>query len=174
MTIRRSKHLYFEIPGKPVGKERPRAFFNGKYSRVYTPNKTKDYEELIRQSFAGSLKCRKEYPIFSGTVKILITVYKKVSERNKSKKENKFGKENKLWKENKVGKFEVFEGNKTYDKPEEFEDDIFLASKPDLDNIAKTVLDGLNGLAYKDDSQAGFLAIFRVRGDIDKTGVYVW
>ena len=35
-------------------------------------------------------------------------------------------------------------------KKNEGEQDIF---KPDIDNIAKLVLDGLNGLAYKDDSQ---------------------
>ena len=31
--------------------------------------------------------------------------------------------------------------------------------KPDLDNIAKIVLDSLNGLAYKDDSQVVSLRI---------------
>ena len=39
----------FEVPGKIVGKERPRV--NMYTGRVYTPGKTKDYEFLIQQYF---------------------------------------------------------------------------------------------------------------------------
>ena len=39
----------FEVPGKIVGKERPRV--NTNTLTVYTPNKTKDYENLILQYF---------------------------------------------------------------------------------------------------------------------------
>ena len=37
--------------------------------------------------------------------------------------------------------------------------------KPDLDNIAKSVLDSLNGLAYKDDSQVVKLQIEKYYGE---------
>ena len=37
--------------------------------------------------------------------------------------------------------------------------------KPDLDNIAKIVLDSLNGLAYKDDSQVVSLKIEKYYAD---------
>ena len=39
----------FEVPGKVIGKERPRV--NMYTGRVYTPNKTKEYETLIQQYF---------------------------------------------------------------------------------------------------------------------------
>ena len=37
--------------------------------------------------------------------------------------------------------------------------------KPDLDNIAKIVLDSLNGIAYKDDSQVTVLKVIKEYGD---------
>lgn len=33
------------------------------------------------------------------------------------------------------------------------EDEIYPTIKPDTDNIAKIILDSLNGIAYKDDKQ---------------------
>ena len=39
--------------------------------------------------------------------------------------------------------------------------DIRHTKKPDLDNMAKTVLDALNGLAYIDDSQIYSLTLFK-------------
>lgn len=39
----------FEVSGKIVGKQRPRV--NMYTGNVYTPNKTKDYEEWIKQCF---------------------------------------------------------------------------------------------------------------------------
>ena len=38
--------------------------------------------------------------------------------------------------------------------------------KPDCDNIAKIVLDALNGLAYDDDSQVTELEVHKLYGDI--------
>ena len=37
--------------------------------------------------------------------------------------------------------------------------------KPDLDNIAKIVLDSLNGIAYKDDSQVTVLKVIKEYGE---------
>ena len=38
-------------------------------------------------------------------------------------------------------------------------------SKPDLDNLAKSVLDSVNGIAYKDDSQITVLHIEKAYGE---------
>ena len=40
--------------------------------------------------------------------------------------------------------------------------------KPDCDNIAKAVLDSLNGIAYKDDKQVVFLTVEKFYGDTPK------
>ena len=48
--------------------------------------------------------------------------------------------------------------------------------KPDADNIAKLVLDALNGVAYEDDSQVDSLMVVkgtRVRGNRPETRVHV-
>lgn len=50
-------------------------------------------------------------------------------------------------------KLELLDGNCNYDHT------------PDLDNIAKIVLDSLNGIAYKDDSQVTVLKVIKEYGE---------
>lgn len=38
----------FEIPGEPMGKQRPKFAHNGKFSRAYTPKETVNYESLAK------------------------------------------------------------------------------------------------------------------------------
>ena len=60
----------FEVPGKVIGKGRPR--LNSYTGIVYTPTKTKDYESLVEQYFL--LK----YPRFKtleGRIKVSIIAY---------------------------------------------------------------------------------------------------
>ena len=45
--------------------------------------------------------------------------------------------------------------------------------KPDLDNMAKAVLDALNGLAYKDDSQIYSLTLYKTYDDTPCTTVTI-
>ena len=68
-----------EIEGKIVGKERPRVNLNN--GRVYTPNKTKDYENYIRECFCLT------YPSFKqieGRVSIEIVAFRTIP-KNSSK-----------------------------------------------------------------------------------------
>lgn len=46
--------------------------------------------------------------------------------------------------------------------------------KPDLDNIAKIILDSLNGLAYKDDSQVISLTIEKYYNEVPRVEVELW
>lgn len=46
-------------------------------------------------------------------------------------------------------------------------------NKPDLDNIAKIILDSLNGIAYKDDSQITVLHINKMYGEKAKVIVEI-
>lgn len=44
-----------------------------------------------------------------------------------------------------------------------------MTSRPDADNLAKSVLDSLNGVAYKDDSQIATLYCYKEYGEQAKT-----
>ena len=66
----------FEVEGKIVGKQRPRV--NMYTGNVYTPNKTKDYEEWIKQSFF--LKYPR-FKILENRVKIEIVAYLKIPQK---------------------------------------------------------------------------------------------
>ena len=106
--------ITFTIPGKPVGKGRPRVTRNG----TYTPKKTKEYEALVKrcwreqsgEGFAGGVPLAAHITAF-------FPVPKSVSKK----------------------KAAAMDGT-------------LCLTKPDCDNIAKGVLDALNGLAYQDDS----------------------
>ena len=115
------------IPGEPQGKARPRATMVGGHARVYTPSKTANYENLVRMAYAeqnpGALPS-------SGPIRITIRF---LFAPPKAAYWPKNSKHNGELKEGWEGKRHV--------------------SKPDIDNLVKSVLDGLNGIAFKDDSQ---------------------
>lgn len=46
--------------------------------------------------------------------------------------------------------------------------------KPDLDNVAKSILDSINGVAYKDDSQVVSLTINKYYSDIPRVELELW
>ncbi len=115
----------FEVPGKVVGKERPRV--NMYTGRVYTPNKTKEYETLIQQYFKIS------YPMaemLEGRVHIDIIVYLKIPK-----------------------------GTSKIKMQDMLENKISPTKKPDIDNIAKSILDAMNGFVFKDDNQVAKISI---------------
>lgn len=60
----------FSVPGKIIGKGRPR--LNTYTGSVYTPTRTKDYEELVQQYF---LLKYPTYKPFEGRVKVQIGAY---------------------------------------------------------------------------------------------------
>lgn len=115
----------FEVPGKIIGKERPRVnMYTGK---VYTPNKTKDYEALIQQYYKIA------YPgaeMLEGRINIEIIAYLKIPKTASKTKEE-----------------EMLQGR------------ISPTQKPDIDNIAKSVLDAMNKVAFKDDNQVTKISV---------------
>lgn len=52
--------------------------------------------------------------------------------------------------------------------------DFAPTKKPDIDNIAKSVLDALNGLAYADDKQVCDLCVRKLYGDEHGIRVTLW
>lgn len=127
--------MKFEVIGTPVAKGRPRV---GKFG-TFTPQKTVLYENLVSYTFT------QKYPLFKpleSELKLKIIV--------------------------------VFEVPKSWSKKKQKEalpctDDPLSAigktTKPDLDNIVKSITDALNGLAYKDDAQITSLLAHKVYGE---------
>lgn len=69
-----------------------------------------------------------------------------------------------------------FEIPKSYTKKrrkEIEENNNYFSSKPDTDNIAKSILDSLNGIAYKDDSQIVELKVEKYYGEMAKAKVEI-
>lgn len=75
----------FEVLGKVIGKGRPR--INTYTGNIYTPNTTKDYEELIREYFLVNNKGFKK--VIEGRVKINIIAYLKIPKSTKKDDEKK-------------------------------------------------------------------------------------
>lgn len=109
----------FEVEGKPVGKGRPRFKRMGNFVQTYTPEKTAEYEKLVRLRFQNAGGVITDKP-----VKIEIVAF-----------------------------FAPPKSTKKRDKAEMLMNKILPTKKPDCDNIAKIILDALNRIAYKDDSQ---------------------
>lgn len=143
--IRSWKNRKFTILGKPKGKGRPRFTRIGKYVRTYTPKTTTDYEELVRKTFKEQLgRTFIKHEDLETEVSIRITAYFKPN-KSMSKKLSK------QVIENKIG----------------------YTHKPDCDNIAKIILDALNGIAFKDDNQITELKVFKLYGEEDKVDVEI-
>lgn len=139
----------FTVTGQPVGKERARTVTlkNGK-KRSYTPAKTKEYEKLIAYEYKR--QCGEFYGEIKNSklkqpIKIAIDIYFSIPKS--------FSK----------GKCRAAENNII--KP---------TKKPDIDNIAKSVLDALNGVAYKDDTQVVSLTVRKIyTSGIDRIDVTI-
>jgi Holliday junction resolvase RusA-like endonuclease len=68
---RRKQMIYeFEVPGKVIGKGRPR--LNSYTGVVYTPTRTKDYESLVEQYF---LLKYPRFKVLEGRIKVSIIAY---------------------------------------------------------------------------------------------------
>lgn len=108
------RYLTFVIPGEPQGKARPRFSRAGKGVKTYTPTATQKYEALVRYCAVSARQKEKVKPI-SADMSISIKAYFKIPTSYSKKR-----------------KYNCLEG---IERP---------SKKPDSDNIAKIVLDGLN------------------------------
>ena len=109
----------FEVEGDIKGKARPRV--NSYTGIVYTPNNTKNYEDLIKQYFVIKYP---RYTPMENRIHMQIISYFKLPQNS-----------------SKTVKSQMLDGT------------ISPTKKPDIDNIAKIVLDALNKMAFKDDNQ---------------------
>lgn len=128
--------IEFTIPCAAVGKGRPRVTRHG----TYTPQKTRDYEQLVRLCFQRS-RCA---PVTDRgkALGATITASFRAPDSYREKKKREL-----------VGK--------PYTK------------KPDADNLAKAILDALNGVAYPDDAQIVKLTVRKWYGETDRVHVLI-
>ena len=119
----------FTIPGEPKGKGRPQFSTKGGYARAITPEATANYENLVKLSF---LQAHGKAEPYAKDVPLVakITAFFPIPQSASKKKQ---------------AAMEAGE--------------IVPTKKPDTDNIAKIVLDALNGLAYYDDAQIVVLSL---------------
>lgn len=119
------------IPGEPQGKGRHRAVRRGDHIATYTPRKTKDYEDEVRFCY------RQEYGdlmAFAVDEPVSATI---------------------------IAAFGIPKSTSKRRKVEMMAGMVLPTKKPDTDNIAKIVLDALNGLAYPDDKQVVELHVIK-------------
>lgn len=117
--------VFFTIPGKPVGKGRPRFARRGNYVQTYSPDATVVYENWVRECWRSG-----GFPKLVGPVTAKISAFFPIPKAGSKKR-----------------KAEMASGFIGY------------TGKPDTDNLAKCVLDSLNGMAFDDDSQVTLLVI---------------
>ena len=126
--------ITFTIPGKPFGKQRPRATRQG---RMYTPAQTVAFETVVRQ--VGI----EHFPTpLTGPVRVtIIATFIPAASWSKAKRAEKLHRPH--------------------------------TQKPDLDNCAKAILDGLNRIAFADDGQVAEISARKVWGIVEQTVVHV-
>lgn len=119
--------ITFVVDGPAVPKQRPR--ISGR--TAYTPKKTRDYEEKVRETFLASY--HGDIPTYEKDVPVraCIEIVQAIP---------------KSW------------SNKKHLKAERGEI-VPTSRNGDVDNIAKSILDALNGFAYEDDCQVTTLMV---------------
>jgi Holliday junction resolvase RusA-like endonuclease len=133
--------IEFTVPGEPAGKARPKFSTFGGHVRAITPKQTVSYENYVKLAYSQAYPGRVP---FEKDVPLLVSIkaYFKTPASVSKKKHQAM-----------------------------LEDRIRPTKKPDCDNIAKAVLDALNGIAYYDDSQVVTVTVEKLYSDTPRVEV---
>lgn len=128
-------NVEFVIYGEPMGKQRPRVYSIKGHAHAYTPRETILYENKVANAYKGVAN---DY-VFdrNDLISVEITLHFSLNKCD-------YGK-NGL---NKSGRTKL--------------ERVYCDKKPDLDNAIKSILDGLNGVAYYDDKQVVRINAFKL------------
>lgn len=130
-------NIQFTVHGEPMGKQRPKATSIGGHARVYTPKNTVQYESKVISAYKEACGEEVTFPDPEEEVYACITAEFQLQKTHYGKRGiNQKGLDKLSGKTNPT-------------------------KAPDCDNIAKIVLDALNGLAYHDDSQITALLVIK-------------
>lgn len=141
----KNKH-YIEVLGQPMGKQRPRACMRGGYAHIYTPKETTNYENLIK------LTWQEKYGRTQLDGALYVNIVANLSLNKSDYKKN---------------------GELTKEGQRKINGLIKPTKKPDCDNLAK-VIDGLNTIAFKDDSQIVSLTIKKYYSTQPSLYIEIW
>ena len=133
--------IAFTVYGTAVPKQRPR--ISGR--RAYTPKRTKDYEERVRDAFRSSY--HGFFPVYGADipVRVCISIFQEIP---------------KSWSKKKRQQAENGEV-------------VPLTHNGDIDNIAKSILDALNGYAYLDDCQVVRMEVVKMYSETPRAEVKI-
>lgn len=121
------RKIEFFVPGTPVGKGRPRAARRGTGVVMFTPEKTAGYEALVAAAASNAMRAEAG-PLFTGPLEAVLEMRIPIPAS---------------W--SKAHKAAALAGTE------------LPTSKPDIDNVAKAILDACNGVVFRDDAQVVML-----------------
>lgn len=127
------KLFMFAVPGKPQGKARARTFYNNKSNKMSSV--TPETTVLYENLIKTCFQQRYGQKRFSDDAYVVAHI---------------------------LAYFEPPKSVSKKKRAEMLEHKVWPAKKPDGDNIAKVVLDALNGIAYHDDTQVISLTVAKV------------
>lgn len=135
--------MYFKIPGKPMGKQRPRIVSRGSFAKAYTPKETVNYEQWVKACYIEQTDGYMFEDNPRGLGVNIFAYYKPPKSTSKKK------------------------------HTDMIERRINPTKKPDADNIAKIICDSLNGIAYKDDAMITTMHVLKYYSDIERVEVEI-
>lgn len=136
--------IEFTVFGEPVGKARPRIVrTKSGRSMAYTPTATKNYEIRVKNAFFKGYDICDAFSDGQMLKVSILAVFEPPTSISKKKRQ------------------EMLDGH------------IRPIKKPDTDNIAKAILDALNGIAFDDDSRVVDLNVQKVYGSAGKVVVKI-
>ena len=139
--------LAFSVPGEVKGQGRPRATIRCGHAAVYERAEDKSYKGLIQFHAMKAMENKGlSSPICPDDIGFQVSLIAvKAIPKSFTKKNSK----------------KAFEGL------------MAPQTKPDLDNIAKSYLDALNGIVWKDDSAVTSLSVSKVYGESNLVSVII-
>jgi len=118
------KSVIFHVPGKPHGKARARTVYNKNLS--HSVSYTPENDLLYENLIKCCYRQESNNIVFNDGQPLKVTI---------------------------IAYYPIVKSTSKKKKQQMLEDLMFPTKKPDIDNIAKSILDALNKLAYRDDTQ---------------------
>lgn len=128
--------IEFTVPGQPKGKARPKVTVRGSYAHAYTPQETVEYENYVKLMYRETVNHQYDgRGYLHGAIRANI-----------------------------IARFSIPKSTSKKRRLMMLQNEIKYTKKADCDNIAKSILDALNGVAYDDDSQISELSVVKRYG----------